>query len=96
MDELEVLLEKEHFGLKSMWLEEAKTKEEKEELRKLLLNSDIQFRSMERVLRRFYREANARQEDFGTPNWEYRNAFEMGYKKALRDLMKVLPKTKGE
>jgi hypothetical protein len=93
-EEIELLLE-ENGGLSGLWTRNLKG-EEKEERVRTLMNSGYQFNLMKDILRSMYKKAALDSERVDGPMWQDRAAFELGYKKALRDVYAIIPKTRGE
>lgn len=94
--EMEVLMEKDNVSLVSLWTKGAETDEERNEIASTLKNSGYQFDKLRDILRGMYREAQGRQEHVSNPGWRDAVAYELGYKKALRDVYRLLPKTTKE
>ena len=91
--EIEDLLEDDRTKLVGRWLQEESTPEDKEKTVQMLRNSVTQFDKLRRILKQMYREAQAKEENFGAPNWRDHAAYQLGYKKALRDVYRLIPKT---
>jgi hypothetical protein len=94
--ELDVLLEGDQAKLVGLWLQADTTQEDKQKSAQTLRNSGWQFDRMKRILKQMYREAQGREENFNSPNWRDHAAFQLGYKKALRDVYRLIPKTTKE
>lgn len=91
--ELDVLLEGDHARLLAIWLQ---GEEDKAKVTQTLLNSGFQFDRLRRILRQLYREAQHKSEDITSENWKDALPYHMGYKKALRDVYRLIPKTTQE
>jgi hypothetical protein len=94
-DELDLLTEEDKIAMSSLWLA-GEAPEKREEVINTLRNSGYQFDKLRVILRRMYREAQKREEAIEAPNWRDRAAYNMGYKKALRDIYALIPKTTQE
>lgn len=68
------------------------TETEREELREILLNSGRLFGNLTRLLVERYQAATRKEIDFSQPNWQERQLFLAGYKKALQDVYRLVPK----
>ena len=83
--------------IQEMWLREIPKddKEKREEMKKALYASDLQFRNLARILKEMARLADQDQHDLSLPNWELRLARAQGYKRALQEVYRMLPQTRG-
>lgn len=75
----------------SVWLAEAQNPKDRKDLADTLRHSDIQFRNMRRVVRGLFsqrQDAMYKTETF--------DRFDLGYQSALRDVYKLIPKTRSE
>lgn len=95
-EEMDVLMERDNVPLVGLWTKGATSDEERNEIATTLLNSGYQFDKLRSILKGMYREAQAREEKVSNPNWRDTAAYELGYKKALRDVYRLLPKTTKE
>lgn len=95
-EEMAVLMEKDNIGLVGLWTQGAKDDDERKEIATTLMNSGYQFDRLRNILKGMYREAQAREEKISNPNWRDTAAYELGYKKALRDIYRLIPKTTKE
>ena len=95
-EEMDVLMERDNIPLVGLWTQGADTDEERGEIARTLMNSGYQFDRLRNILKGMYREAQSREEKVSTPNWRDTAAYELGYKKALRDVYRLLPKTTKE
>jgi len=95
-DELDSLV-RPGSDIQELWLREIPKadKEAREELKKALFASDLQFRNMRRILAEMGRLADLDQHDLSKPNWELRVARAMGYKRALQEVYRMIPLTRG-
>lgn len=84
--------------IQELWLREipADDRKGREELKRALFASDLQFRNMRRILAEMGRLADLDQHDLSKPNWELRVAQAMGYKRALQEVYRMIPQTRGE
>ena len=84
--------------LAGLWLREipASDKEKREEMKRALFASDLQFRNLRRIITEMARVAEADQHDLTKPNWELRLARSMGYQRALQEVYRMLPRTRGQ
>ena len=84
-------------GIQEMWLREIPKEDTKkrEEMTKALYASDLQFRNLARILREMARVSDQDQHDLSKPNWELRLARAQGYKRALQEVYRMLPQTRG-
>ena len=89
-------MEKDNIGLTSLWTKDATDDEERVKIATTLKNSGYQFDKLRDILKGMYREAQKRQEHISNPNWRDAAAYELGYKKALRDVYRLIPKTTKE
>lgn len=94
--EMDVLMERDNIPLVSLWTQGATSDEERGEIARTLMNSGYQFDRLKIILKGMYREAQSRGEHVSSPNWRDSAAYELGYKKALRDVYRLLPKTTKE
>ena len=83
--------------IQELWLREIPKadKEKREEMKQALFASDLQFRNLARILGEMARIADQDQHDLSKPNWELRLARAMGYKRALQEVYRMLPRTRG-
>jgi hypothetical protein len=95
-EEMDVLMERDNIPLVGLWTQGADTDEERGEIARTLMNSGYQFDRLRNILKAMYREAQSREEKVSNPNWRDTAAYELGYKKALRDVYRLLPKTTKE
>jgi hypothetical protein len=90
--EIELLLNRK-TGLSSLWTQGV-TGDEKEKRVQTLMNSGYQFDLLRDILESMYRKAALDAEQIDSPYWKDRAAFQLGYKKALRDIYHIIPQTK--
>lgn len=87
--ELSVMIDGDKIDIATAWtrgLDESK----KKDMIDVLRNSNIQFDALRKILEKLYRECILRQENGA------RYEFELGYNRAIRDVYRLIPGTKGE
>jgi hypothetical protein len=92
-DEFDVLTAREPEGIATIWLRGLDA-DKKKEVVELLLRSTVQFDLLRNALEELYRAAQQVEDDITSPNWHLVAARQAGYKKALRDIHKLLPRPK--
>ena len=95
-DEMEILVGKEPDRIMGLWLTDAENEEERRSHAQTLQASSFQFDKLRRLLKQMYRSSQEHKEKLDSPNWKDRVAYEMGYQKALRDVYRLVPKTRKE
>lgn len=87
--ELAIMIDEDKIDIATAWthgLDESS----KKDMIDVLRNSTIQFDGLRKILEKLYRECILRQESKG------RYEFELGYNRAIRDVYRLIPGTKGE
>lgn len=83
--------DKDSQGLSGYWFTGCKSEAEKEQVRTILLNSNIQFRLLKRILENMFREHTFKHGDLDKPNLDQRLMYNEGYINALQDIYRLLP-----
>ncbi len=94
-DDIDALV-RDGADIAGLWLREATTDKQKEEMKRALFASDLQFRNLRRILMELDRTADQDQHDMTKPNWELRLARSMGYRRALQEVYRMIPRTRGQ
>lgn len=73
------------------WLKHAKTKEEREEIKKTIFSNNYTLNLLKEILEKELNEVNKSSlEEYSSPNWAYQQADKNGYKRALQSFINLL------
>jgi len=78
-------------NMDSRWLSEDTTEAEKENTRRVLKNSTIQFRLLKKILESEFKSKQIQPTDFDNPNFDQKRIYLEGYLRALQVIYKILP-----
>lgn len=78
-------------GLDSRWFIEDKDQEAKEQTKKVLVNSTLQFRLLKHILEDMFKNKKLKSVDFDKPALDQRVYYNEGYKAALQEVYRLLP-----
>ena len=74
------------------WTSNLATEDQKEPFRQRLRTSLDIFNRLDNILTDKDKVSKANQIDFNTPSWAEKCAFELGYQKAMKEVIDLLPK----
>lgn len=75
--------------MKVSWFKECKTKEDKEQVRKLLYSNKEGFDRLKDILEPMLKEAPPTA-DYDSPSWAYKQADRIGYNRALTTVLELI------
>jgi len=75
--------------MKASWFKECKTKEDKEQIRKLLYSNEEGFDRLKDILEPMLKEALPTA-DYDSPSWAYKQADRIGYNRALTTVLELI------
>jgi hypothetical protein len=75
--------------MKASWFKECKTKEDKEQVRKLLYSNKEGFDRLKDILEPMLKEALPTA-DYDSPSWAYKQADRIGYNRALTTVLELI------
>lgn len=75
--------------MKVSWFKECKTKEEKEQVRKLLYSNKEGFDRLKDILEPMLKDALPTA-DYDSPSWAYKQADRIGYNRALTTVLELI------
>jgi hypothetical protein len=75
--------------MKASWFKECKTKEDKEQVRKLLYSNKEGFDRLKDILEPMLKEALPTA-DYDSPSWAYKQADRIGYNRALTTVLDLI------
>jgi hypothetical protein len=75
--------------MKVSWFKECKTKEEKEQVRKLIYSNKEGFDRLKDILEPMLKEALPTA-DYDSPSWAYKQADRIGYNRALTTVLELI------
>ena len=93
-NEMSLLLERDKMRLTNAWTKDCKTEEERIKCAQTLANSGYQFDKLRGILKDMYREAQRNEEERMGKGDDY--VYATAYKKAIRDIYSLIPKTTKE
>lgn len=76
--------------LHSVWTRAAKSAADKERLKSLLDVAEPLLTILREALENKYALSVRDDCDFDTPNWAYKNAYNLGYREAMKDMIQML------
>ncbi len=75
--------------MKSQWLKECKTKEDKEKVRQLILSNRESLDRLKEILEPLLKETPPTA-DYDCPSWAYKQADRIGYNRALNQVLDII------
>jgi hypothetical protein len=75
--------------MKASWFKECKTKDDKEQVRKLLYSNKEGFDRLKDILEPMLKEALPTA-DYDSPSWAYKQADRIGYNRALTTVLELI------
>jgi hypothetical protein len=75
--------------MKVSWFKECKTKEDKEQVRKLLYSNKEGFDRLKDILEPMLKDALPTA-DYDSPSWAYKQADRIGYNRALTTVLELI------
>jgi hypothetical protein len=83
--------------MKTIWLKEAKTPQEREEIKKTILNSTFALDILRNIVYNIdIGLTNVSSEDYDNPSWSHKQAHINGRQETIREILAILDFTKGD
>lgn len=74
--------------MKTVWFQSEKTKEDQEKVKELVLGSKLILDKAKQIVYTMIKDGE--KQDYDSPSWAYKQADQIGYNRALKEIMSLL------